>query len=150
MMDAEKKVHNFRRWVLWTGIFNIVAYSPLVCPFTLKQFINVLNKLAQNLGLGGNAFTIPQNINNLLMINLFGVFLIFFGIWLIIASFDIENRAWFVFYEGLLRILAFFFFLYFVIFSDAAVILIGFGMIDLIIGCIYMYYIFSIQGLRIK
>jgi len=150
MMDTEVKVQNFRRWVLWTGIFNIVAYSPLVCPFTLKQFFNVSNKLSQAFGLGGTAFTIPPDINNLLMINMVGLFVIFFGIWLIIASFDIVNRVWFIFYEGLLRILVFFFFLYFVIFNNAAVVLIVFGTIDLIFGCIYMYYIFSIQGLRIK
>ncbi|MDZ7700308.1 MAG: hypothetical protein U5R49_26395 [Deltaproteobacteria bacterium] len=149
-MDAEVKVQKFKRWVLWTGIFNIVAYSPLVCPFTLKHFLNVSNKLSQTFGLGGTAFTIPQNINNLLMINLVGLFVIFFGIWLIIASFDIANRAWFVFYEGLIRILVFFIFLYFVIFNNAAVVLIVFGTIDLIFNCIYMYYIFSIQGLRIK
>ena len=150
MMNTEVKVQNFRRWVLWTGIFNIVAYSPLVCPFTLKQFFNVSNKLSQAFGLGGMELTIPQNINNLLMINLLGVFVIFFGIWLVIASFDIANRAWFVFYDGLLRILVFFFFLYFVIFNNASVVLIGFGTIDLIFGSIYMYYIFSIQRLRIK
>jgi len=83
------------------------------------------------------------------MINILGLVVVFLGIFLIIASLDIEKRAWFVFWEGLLRVFVFLFFLYFVLFSSAAQILLLFGIIDLIIGIIYMYYIFTIKDLKL-
>ena len=83
------------------------------------------------------------------MINILGLMVVFLGIFLIIASLDIEERAWFVFWEGLTWIFVFLFFLYYVLFSSASQILLLFGIIDLIIGIIYMYYIFTIKDLRI-
>ena len=83
------------------------------------------------------------------MINILGLMVVFLGIFLIIASLDIEERAWFVFWEGLTRIFVFLFFLYYFLFSSASQILLLFGIIDLIIGIIYMYYIFTIKDLKI-
>ena len=91
----------------------------------------------------------PENVNHVIMINLVGLIVVFLGIYLIMASLDIEKRAWFVFLEGLTRIFIFLLLSYFVLFSSAAQILLLFGIIDLIIGIVYMYYIFSIKGLRI-
>jgi hypothetical protein len=136
--------------VFWTGIFNIVAYGALACPFSLKFFVNISNNLSSAIGLGGAVLTLPSNVNNLMMINILGVFVIFLGIFLIIASMDIQNRAWFPFWEGLLRIIFFLLSLYFVIFKNTAQIVFVFGVVDLIIGIIYWYYIFTIEGLKIK
>jgi hypothetical protein len=147
-MASSAKSEHFRKWVFWTGIFNIVAYLPLSCPYTLKIFMDTMKGLNQALGLGGSMLSLPLSVNNLLMINLLGVIIVFLGIFLIIASFDIENRAWFVFWEGLARILVFVIIVYFVLFKSAAHILVAFGVIDLIIGIIYMYYIFTIEGLK--
>ena len=148
MPDLLKTIH-FRRWVFWTGIFNIVAYAALLCPYTLKTFLDTSNGLNNALGLGGTALAMPVNINNVIMINILGLIVVFLGIFLIIASLDIEKRAWFVFWEGLLRIFVFLFFFYFVFFGSAARILLLFGIIDLIIGLIYMYYLFSIKSMKI-
>jgi len=148
MSDSVKTVH-FRWWVFWTGIFNIVAYAPLLCPFTLKSFFGTTTGLSNALGLGGTVLSMPENVNHVIMINILGLIVVFLGIFLIIASLDIEKRAWFVFWEGLTRIFVFLFFLYFVLFSSAARILLLFGIIDLIIGIIYMYYIFTIKDLKI-
>ena len=148
MPDSVKTVH-FRWWVFWTGIFNIVAYAALLCPFTLKIFFGTTTGLSNALGLGGTALSMPENVNNVIMINILGLIVVFLGIFLIIASLDIEKRAWFVFWEGLTRFFVFLFFLYFVLFSGAARILLLFGIIDLIIGIIYMYYIFTIKHLMI-
>jgi hypothetical protein len=148
MPDTVKSVH-FRWWVFWTGIFNIVAYAALMCPYTLKIFYGTSTGLSNAVGLGGTVFSMPENVNNLIMINILGLIVVFLGIFLIIASLDIEKRAWFVFWEGLTRIFVFLFFLYYVVSSSAAHILLLFGIIDLIIGIIYMYYIFTIEGLKI-
>jgi len=148
MPDSVKIVH-FRWWVFWTGIFNIVAYAALMCPVTLKSFLGTSNGLNNALGLGGTALSMPENVNNVIMINILGLIVVFLGVFLIIASLDIEKRAWFVFWEGLTRIFVFLFFLSFVLFSSAAHILLLFGIIDLIIGIIYMYYIFTIKDLKI-
>ena len=144
----EKKLLHFKRWVLWTGIFNIVAYGSLICPFTLTTFINMQNNMGKSLGLGGSKFVFPVSVNNLLMINILGLIVVFLGIFLIVASFDIKNRSWFVFWEGLLRIIVFFFCIYFVLVKDASQMMFGIGLVDLIIGLIYMYYIFTIEGLK--
>jgi len=148
MPDLLKTIH-FRWWVFWTGIFNIVAYVALLCPFTLKIFLDTSKGLSNTVGLGGTALSMPENVNNVIMINILGLVVVFLGIFLIIASLDIERRAWFVFWEGLTRIFVFLFFLYFVLYGSAAHILLLFGIIDLIIGIIYMYYIFSIKALKI-
>jgi hypothetical protein len=148
MPDLVKTIH-FRWWVFWTGIFNIVAYAALLCPFTLKIFLDTSQGLSSTVGLGGTALSMPENVNNVIMINILGLIVVFLGIFLIIASLDIEKRAWFVFWEGLTRIFVFLFFLYFVLFGSAAHILLIFGIIDLIIGIIYMYYIFTIKDLKI-
>ena len=148
-MPDTVKIEHFRLWVFWTGIFNIVAYAALLCPFTLKGFLAMSTGLSNALGLEGAVLSMPENINHTVMINILGLVVVFLGIFLIIASLDIEKRAWFVFLEGLTRIFVFLFFLYFVLFSSAAQILLLFGIIDLIIGLIYMYYIFTIKDLKI-
>ena len=148
-MESSAKIEHFRRWVFWTGIFNIVAYSALLCPVTLKIFLSTSNGLGDALGLGGTVFSMPENVNHVIMINILGLLVVFLGIFLIMASLDIEKRAWFVFLEGLTRFFVFLFFLYYVLFSNAAQILLLFGIVDLIIGIIYMYYIFTIKDLKI-
>jgi hypothetical protein len=148
MPDLVKTMH-FRWWVFWTGIFNIVAYVALLCPFTLKIFLKISNSLNESLEFGGIPLSMPENVNHVIMINILGLIVVFLGIFLIIASLDIGKRAWFVFWEGLTRIFVFLFFLYFVLFGNAAGILLLFGIMDLIIGIIYMYYIFSIRALKI-
>ena len=149
-MIAPAKLQHFRQWVFWTGIFNIVAYGALVCPFSLKIFVNISNKLSSAVGLGGTVLSVPSNVNNLMMINTLGIFVVFLGIFLIISSMDIQNRAWFPFWEGLLRITFFLLSLYFVIAKNAAQIVFVFGLVDLAIAIIYLYYIFTIKGLSIK
>ena len=85
-----------------------------------------------------------------MMINTLGILVVFLGILLIVASLDIQNRAWYVFWEGMTRFIFFLLSLYFVIFKNAGQILIIFGVVDLIIAIIYWYYIFTIEGLKIK
>ena len=148
-MESSAKIEHFRRWVFWTGIFNIVAYSALLCPVTLKIFLSTSNGLGDALGLGGTVFSMPENVNHVIMINILGLLVVFLGIFLIMASLDIEKRVWFVFLEGLVRFFVFLFFLYYVLFSNAGQILLLFGIIDLIIGIICMYYIFTIKDLKI-
>jgi len=138
-MIASAKLQHFRQWVLWTGIFNIVAYGALACPYTLQIFVNISNRLSSAVGLGGTVLSLPSNVNNLIMINTLGIFVVFLGIFLIISSMDIQNRAWFPFWEGLLRIIFFLTSLYFVIAKNAAQIVFVFGFVGLVIAIIYMY-----------
>jgi hypothetical protein len=149
VMEASPKTEHFRLWVFWTGIFNIVGYAAVACPFSLKMFISASNGLGRLFGLGGTPLTMPENVNHLVMINILGMLVVFLGILLIIASRDIEKRAWFVFWEGLARIFVFLFFLYYVLFRAGAHVTLLFGITDLIIGIIYVYYIFTIKDLKI-
>ncbi len=149
-MTKAEKLNHFSKWVLWTGLFNIVVFSNFLCPFTLNKFLEVNEKIGNALGLGGTPLVFPSDINHLVLIHIMGAIVVLLGVMLVIASLDIKRRAWFVFYEGLIRIIAFLFILYFVIYSNAAHVMLLFGGIDLIIGIIYMYYIFSIKGFNIK
>ena len=149
-MASSSKIESFRKWVLVTGILNIVVYSTLLCPFTLKVLLDISNAMNNALGLGGMSFPIPSNTNHLVMFHIVGILVVCLGIMLVIASFDVMNRAWFVFWEGLLRILVFLYILFFVVCMNSITILILFGATDLIIGTVYMYFIFTIEGLSIK
>jgi hypothetical protein len=148
-MITSVRTERFRKWVFWTGIYDFVGFGGVACPFRLKIFLGISNGLNKALGLGGTLGALPTNVNNLLMINTLGVILVFLGILLIIASLDLEKRAWFVFWEGLIRIVFFVLSLYFILFKSVAPIVLIFGVIDLIIAIIYMYYIFTIDGLKI-
>ena len=149
-MGSSSKIEFFRKLVLVTGILNIVVYSALLFPFTLRVFLNISNAMNNALGLGGMSFTVPLNTNHLVMIHIVGILVVCLGIMLVIASFDVLNRAWFIFWEGLLRILVFLYILYFVVCMNSITILLLFGATDLIIGSVYMYFIFTIEGLSIK
>lgn len=41
-MTSSTKIEHFRRWVFLTGIFNIVTFSSLACPYTLKNFLKIM------------------------------------------------------------------------------------------------------------
>jgi hypothetical protein len=90
------------------------------------------------------------NTNHLVMIHIVGILVVCFGIMLVIASFDIMNRAWFVFWEGLMRIIVFLYLLFFVVCMNSITLLLLFGTTDLIIGTVYIYFIFTIEGLSVK
>ncbi|MBW1848362.1 MAG: hypothetical protein JRG81_14245 [Deltaproteobacteria bacterium] len=149
-MADSKKINTFQKWVFWTGVFNIIAFTGLTCPFTLKRFLFITNKMGALLGFGGADLLFPADINHLVLINMLGMIVVMLGVMLIIASFNIMERAWYVFWEGLIRIFAFLLIFYFVLFMNAAQALLFFGGIDLLIGLIYMYYIFSIKELKIR
>ena len=149
-MESSAKVECFRKWVLGTGIFNIVVYSTLLFPFTFKVLLDISSAMNNALGLGGMSFPVPANTNHLVMIHVAGICVVCLGIMLVIASFDIMNRAWFVFWEGLLRIIVFLYLLFYVVCMNSIALLLLFGAADLIIGIVYMYFIFTIEGLSIK
>jgi hypothetical protein len=148
-MDSADRTRRFAHWVFWTGVFNIVAYIPFTCPYTLQRFYEISNNLSRSFGLGGTLLTVPVDVNFMLAVNMLGAVVVLLGIMLVIASLNIELRAWFVFYEGLTRFVAFGFIFYFVLFKSADQILFLYGLIDLVIGVVYMYYIFTIDDLRI-
>ena len=92
-MEASRKTEHFRWWVFWTGIFNIVAYAALLCPFTLRIFIGTSTGLSNVLGLGGAVLSMPENVNHVILINILGLIVVFLGIFLIIASLDIDKLS---------------------------------------------------------
>lgn len=141
------KTDNFRKWVMGTGIFNIVVYSTLLLPFTVKILLDISAMLNAALGLGGMGFPVPSNTNHLVMIHIVGALVVFLGIMLIVASFDVVNRTWFIFWEALMRIVVFLYLLIFVVCMNSITILLLFGAADLVIGLIYLYYIFTMDRL---
>lgn len=79
-MEPSAKTEHFRRWVFWTGIFNIIAYAALLCPFTMKIFFGISTGLSNALGLGGAVLSIPENVNHVIMINILGLVIVFQGL----------------------------------------------------------------------
>jgi hypothetical protein len=66
-----------------------------------------------------------------------GLFLITIGIILILCVMDLEKRAFIVYWDGILRISAFFFFVYWGLFDELGLAAVFTGIGDLAIGLVY-------------
>lgn len=148
-MTSSARIDHFRPWVFWTGVFDMVGYTALTGPFTLERFLAISNRLNRFLGWEGMPLALPANRANWMMVNLCGFMIVLLGALLIAASLDIQNCAWVVFWEGLVRVFAFAAILSLVVFQSAPRSLLLFGTIDLIIAVITYYDIFTLKELKI-
>ncbi len=147
-MTTSTKTRLFKRWVFWTGTLNIAACICVCCPFLLKRVFDISNWTSKTIGLGGTALVLPANVNNQLLIVFFGLLLGFLGITLIMASFEIEKRAWFVFWSAWLKIVVCVVCFTFVFARNASQMVLLAGVADLVIGGVYLYGVYTIEGLR--
>lgn len=109
-----------QKFVFWTGVYNIVAGVTLLFP-GLPVFIGV---------------RLPENIFWLwLPVSL----VIYLGVMLILCSRDLQARACLVYWEGILRIVAFVLLAYFGFIKDSGIMLGIIGAGDLVIGLIYLF-----------
>ncbi|MDM7999630.1 MAG: hypothetical protein QUS33_06425 [Dehalococcoidia bacterium] len=108
-----------RRFVFWTGIYNIAMGIILSCPW-------VVDSLGVKVP--------PSN----LWLWLPAILVIYIGVLLIFCSKDLAARGSLVYWEGILRLGGFFVLGGFGFLSDIGIIVGVIGVIDLVIGLVYL------------
>jgi len=108
-----------QKFVFWTGVYNAIAGFTFLFP-----------GFATRLGV-----TLPASN---VWVWTVAVAIIYLGVALILCSRDLKNRATFVYWEGLLRLVAFFLFAGFGFFGDLGTIMGILGIGDLVIGLVYL------------
>ncbi len=108
-----------RKFVFWTGIYNIVVALTVACPWVAKLCGTPL----------------PTSYFWLWLPSLF---LIFLGILLVICSRNLKARAPLVYWDGILRIACFLLMAGFGVFGGLGAAITLLGIIDLAIGLVYL------------
>lgn len=108
-----------RKFVFWTGVYNIVAATGFLFPPLLRLM----------------GITPPQS-NFWLWFGAAAV--IFMGVVLILSSRDLPTRGSLVYWEGIMRLVAFLLFAGFGFFGGLGFMLGVFGCVDLLIGLVYL------------
>ena len=108
-----------QKFIFWTGVYNIIAGFTFLFP-----------DFASRLGV-----TLPASN---VWVWTVAIAIIYLGVALILCSRDLNNRATFVYWEGLLRLTAFFLFTGFGFFGDLGTIMGILGIGDLVIGLVYL------------
>jgi len=108
-----------QKFIFWTGVYNVVAGITFLFP-QIAIFLGV---------------TLPDSN---VWVWTVAVAIIYLGIALIVCSRDLNNRAALVYWEGLLRLVAFFLFAGFGFFGGLGTIMGILGIVDLIIGIVYL------------
>ena len=107
-----------RRFVFWTGVYNVLSGITFIVPGSLKLL---------GINLPGPGW--PQIV---------GVLVVYLGIVLIICSRDLSARAPLVCWEGVARIMVFLLAVGYALFRDAGVVLALIGVLELLIGLFYL------------
>jgi len=108
-----------QKFIFWTGVYNVVAGFTFLFP-----------RIALFLGV-----TLPDSN---VWVWTVAVAIIYLGIAMIMSSRDLKNRATFVYWEGLLRLVAFLLFSGFGFFGGLGTIMGILGIVDLFIGIVYL------------
>jgi len=108
-----------QKFIFWTGVYNMVAGFTFLFP-PIAVFLGV---------------TLPDSN---VWVWTVAVAIIYLGIAMIMSSRDLNNRATFVYWEGILRLVAFFLFSGFGFFGGLGMIMGILGIVDLLIGIVYL------------
>jgi hypothetical protein len=109
-----------QKFVFWTGIYNIV----LGLGFLLPPLVDLLQVPAPEAGF---------------WVRLPAILVIYLGVLLVICSRKLRERASIVYWEGILRIVLFFLLAGYGFFGDLGIALALVGIIDLVIGLVYVF-----------
>jgi hypothetical protein len=140
-----KLLVGFKRFLLFGGIFNIIAGLPFIFPWTYKLYIKMLSDMNQNFNLGG--IIIPLNFDpfSSVIINCAGNSVVLIGAIIIYCSLDPKKHLTVPLLNAIARILFFFIVLYYVIYYNLAKVMLGFGIMDLLIGVGFLYYLVRLK-----
>ncbi|MCD4733955.1 hypothetical protein K8R78_06920, partial [bacterium] len=84
--QTQKTITNFRRLLLFSGIFNIVLAAPLILPGVFAWYLRILGEFNALLNLGGVTPVPPTEGIGALLANTAGIDLVLIGVIVIYAS----------------------------------------------------------------
>jgi hypothetical protein len=108
-----------RKFVFWTGIYDIVMASTISCPWVVKML----------------GVPLPESYFWLWFA---AALVIYLGVVLVISSRNMTARAPLIYWEGILRLVGFVLMAGFGIFGGLGLAVTLLGIVDLIIGLVYL------------
>jgi hypothetical protein len=131
----------FRRWVIGSGFFNIVAATPLALPFTWREYMELFNALNDALGLGGNVIIPSEDAFAMLAVNTTGFTLALLGALLLYAAGDLKNRTGIPLMNAIARLVFVGLTVFYIATADLSRIILTIALIDTVIAGMFIYFI---------
>ncbi|MEI6757028.1 MAG: hypothetical protein WCK85_04165 [Chlorobium sp.] len=144
----ERQVRQFRGFLIFSGMFNILLAAPLMVPEFYTRYLSLLWKLNGILLLGGRVPVAPSGGVNALLINTAGIDLVLIGIFVLYASRDPLSRWFIPAINAAARVVFAGLILYYVLVYDIARIVLLIGCLDLFISVVFACYLISLRKLR--
>ena len=108
-----------RKFVFWTGIYDIVMAGSLACPWVVRML----------------GVPLPESYFWLWFA---AVLVMYLGVLLVISSRNLKARAPVIYWEGILRLVGFLLMAGFGLFGGLGPAVVLIGVVDLIIGLVYL------------
>lgn len=131
----------FKRFLKFSGIFNILAAFLFLVPHIYKYYLMFYNQINTILNAGGKSISMPTDSFHELMINTAGVDLVLIGTIVLLVSGDPLNptNRKIIIANGIGRFIFFMLVVYYAFFHELIRIMIPFGIIDAIITITFFY-----------
>lgn len=131
----------FKRFLKFSGIFNISAAFLFLVPQLYKRYLMFYNHINAMLGMGGASISMPTDSFHELMINTAGIDLVLIGTIVLLVSGDPQNptNRKIIIANGTGRFMFFLLVGYYALFHGLIRIMIPFGIIDAIITITFFY-----------
>lgn len=134
MIPEAISIRNFRRLLVFSGIFNIIIASPLILPGVADRYLFLLSDLNFALHFGGVPFVRPVHPAHSLLINTAGIDLVLIGSMVLYASFDPQGRRGIVLLNAVGRLLFAAVTCYYVLVMNLMRLVLLVGFIDVVIS----------------
>lgn len=131
----------FKRFLKFSGIFNITAALLFLVPHIYKYYLIFYNHINTMFNAGGKSISMPTDSFHELMINTAGVDLVLIGTIILLVSGDPLNptNRKIIIANGIGRFIFFILVGYYAFFHELIRIMIPFGIIDAIITITFFY-----------
>lgn len=145
----ERSVVHFKRFLRFSGLFNITAAFLFMIPHIYAPYLAFFNRLNALLGLGGRDITLPTDIFHTLFINTAGIDLVLIGAIVLIVSknpLSTTSRQ-IILANGIGRSLFTVIIGYYAVTESLIGIFVVIGAIDLCITLVFLYYLYKTKRL---
>lgn len=135
-----KHEKGFKRFLIFGGIFNILSAILFVFPWTINWYVKQLSDMNQNLHLGGAPIPLINDPFTMALLSCLGNSIVLIGAICIYCSFEPIKHRMIPLFNAIARIVFCLLVLYYAIFNNLPRIIIGFGLMDGIIGSVFINY----------
>jgi hypothetical protein len=144
--DVERRTRRFRAFLIFAGSFNIALAAPLTAPQLYTHYLGFLWAINEWLNLGGQAPAPPPGGVHALLINTAGIDLVLIGVFVLYAAGNPLSRWFIPAVNAAARSLFACLILYYVAVYDIARIVLVIGVVDLLISCVFAYYLLRLRA----